>query len=241
MLDRKRKRAYQKDRKGEKLKNLDKVFKKAVKTEKEHFYKNMIADLRQKNPSQWYCSLKRISGLDQKSDIVQIEEINYLSDKEQAEKIAEYFSSIPNQYEPLKNSDVQIPFFTEKDVPQFQASEVWLNLTKIKTKKATVPGDIPAKLIKEFAAYLAEPFTDIVNTSLKRGEYPEVYKYEISTPVPKVYPPEKMKQMTNISGLLNFDKVMEKMISELMIKDMRAKADPAQQLQTKLQEGKVLQ
>ena len=67
-----------------------------------------------------------------------------------------------------------------------------------------------------------------MNTSLKRGEYPEVYKYEISTPVPKVYPPEKMKQMTNISGLLNFDKVMEKMISELMIKDMRAKADPAQ-------------
>ena len=169
MLDRKRKRAYQKGRRGEKWKNLDKVFKKAVKTEKEHFYKNMIADLRQKNPSQWYCSLKRISGLDQKSDIVQIEEINYLSDKEQAEKIAEYFSSIPNQYEPLKNSDVQIPFFTEKDVPQFQASEVWLNLTKIKTKKATVPGDIPAKLIKEFAAYLAEPFTDIVNTSLKRG------------------------------------------------------------------------
>ena len=67
-----------------------------------------------------------------------------------------------------------------------------------------------------------------MNTSLKRGEYPEVYKYEISTPLPKVYPPEKMKQMTNISGLLNFDKVMEKMISELMIKDMRAKADPAQ-------------
>ena len=98
----------------------------------------------------------------------------------------------------------------------------------MQTKKATVSGDIPAKLIKEFAAYLAEPFTDIINTSLKRGEYPQIYKYEICTPVPKVHPPEKVEQMRNISGLLNFDKVMEKMLSELMIRDMKTKADPAQ-------------
>ena len=45
---------------------------------------------------------------------------------------------------------------------------------KIKTNKATVKGDIPAKLIKEFAAYLAEPFTDIINASLSRGEYPQI-------------------------------------------------------------------
>ena len=34
--------------------------------------------------------------------------------------------------------------------------------------------------------------------------------------------------MRNISGSLNFDKIMEKMISEIMIQDMKAKADPAQ-------------
>ena len=63
---------------------------------------------------------------------------------------------------------------------------------KIKTNKATVKGDIPAKLIKEFAANLAEPFTDIINTSLSRGEYPQIYKYEVSTPVPKSFPQEKV-------------------------------------------------
>ena len=99
---------------------------------------------------------------------------------------------------------------------------------KIKTNKATVKGDIPAKLIKEFAAYLAEPFTDIINTSLSRGEYPQIYKYEVSTPVPKSFPPEKVSQMRNISGLLTFDKVMEKMISEVMIQDIKEKVDPSQ-------------
>ena len=34
--------------------------------------------------------------------------------------------------------------------------------------------------------------------------------------------------MRNISGLLTFDKVMEKMISEVMIQDMKEKVDPSQ-------------
>ena len=34
--------------------------------------------------------------------------------------------------------------------------------------------------------------------------------------------------MRNISGFLNFDQVMEKMISEVMIADMKPTADPAQ-------------
>ena len=68
-----------------------------MKGQKEMFYKDMIADLRQKNLSQWHSSLKRLTGLDQKSEIIQIEEMNNLSDEEQAEKIAEYFVSIPNE------------------------------------------------------------------------------------------------------------------------------------------------
>ena len=98
----------------------------------------------------------------------------------------------------------------------------------MKRNKATVKGDLPAKLIKEFAAYLAEPFTHIINSSLKRGEYPKIYKYEVSTPVPKVFPPEKVEQMRNISGLLNFDKLMEKMISEVLIQDMKTNSDVSQ-------------
>ena len=35
-------------------------------------------------------------------------------------------------------------------------------------------------------------------------------------------------QMRNISGLLTFDKVFEKLISEVMIADMKEKTDPAQ-------------
>ena len=94
--------------------------------------------------------------------------------------------------------------------------------------KATVPGDLPAKLIKQFAAYLAEPLTDIFNTGLRKGEYPQIYKFEVCTPVPKVHPPQSTSQLRNISGLLTFDKIFEKLISQLIISDMEEKLDPAQ-------------
>ena len=49
---------------------------------------------------------------------------------------------------------------------------------------------------------------------------------------PTLYPRSILQknpsQLRNISGLLNFDKVIEKFLAELMISDMAAKMDPAQ-------------
>ena len=119
-LDRRRKRVYHKQRRSEKWKLLDRNFKTEVKSAKENFYTNMISDLRTKNPSKWYSSLKRISAYDQRSEKVVIQEINHKDDQQQAEIIADYFSSIPNEYEPLKAEDIQIPEFSEDQIPQFQ-------------------------------------------------------------------------------------------------------------------------
>ena len=228
ILDRKRKRIFNKERKSDKWMDLDKLFKKEVKIAKAQFYENTIADLKQKNPGQWYSCLKRITSNDQMCQQIIIDEISHKSDQEQAEIIADKFCSIPNSYEALKTEDVSVPPFTEDDVPQFHPSQVWLMLAQLKTNKSTVPGDLPAKLCKQFAAYLAEPLADIINTSVKRGEYPQLYKIEVCTPVPKVYPPQTTSQIRNISGLLTFDKVMEKLISQLIISDMRLKLDPSQ-------------
>ena len=189
----------------------------------------MIADLRTKKPGQWYSSLKRITSYDQhKNSQVSVDEISHHDDQKQAEIIADKFASIQNEYQSLNSEDIKIPSFSEKDIPQFQPSQVWLLLSKLQTNKATVPGDFPAKLMKHFAAYMAEPLTDIVNTSIKRGEYPKIYKFEVSTPVPKSYPTISTSQLRNISGLLTCDKIMEKLISELIISDMAAKMDPSQ-------------
>ena len=70
--------------------------------------------------------------------------------------------------------------------------------------------------------------TDVINTSIRRGEYPQIYKYEISTPIPKNYPPKDLTEIRNISGLLTFDKIMESLLAELIITDMKPLSDPSQ-------------
>ena len=205
LLDRKRKRIFHKERRSERWKSLNKIFKQEMKSAKSQFYKNTIADLKTKSPGQWYSSLKRISSMDQHEDQISIDEISNLSEQEQAEVIADKFSSIPNQYEPLKKDDIKVPSFSPDDIPQVHPARVWQLLTQLKTNKATVSGDFPARLCKQFAAYLAEPLTDVINTTIRRGEYPQIYKNEICTPVPKCRPPKTTADMRNISSLLTFD------------------------------------
>ena len=84
------------------------------------------------------------------------------------------------------------------------------------------------RIFKEFAAHIADPLTHVYNISLLQGEYPRIYKYEISTPVPKIYPVEKLEHLRNISGLLTADKILEKLLSELIISDMKHTADSSQ-------------
>ena len=228
-LDRRRKRLYRKERRSVNWKKLDKMFKNEVKCAKAAFYKQTVAELKLKKPGQWYQCLKKITSFyQQRNDQQIVDEISHLSDQQQAEVIAEKFASIPNLYQPLKTEDIHVPHFEENEIPYFHPSQVWFALSRLDAKKATVQGDFPAQLIKHFAAYLAEPLAAIFNCGLKRGEYPDIYKFEICTPVPKAYPTQTTAQLRNISGLLNFDKIYEKLISQLIISDMEAKLDPAQ-------------
>ena len=226
-LDRRRKRMYKKQRRSVGWKEIDKQFKTEIKAAKNNFYKNKISDLKLAKPGQWYKWLKKLTSHDQHNQI-DVDDLNHLKDADQAEKIAEAFSSIQNEYEPLKSEDISIPSYEEKDIPVFHPSQVCFVFSRLETNKSTVPGDFPALLIKSFAAYLAEPFTHILNSCIKRGEYPNIYKFEVCTPVPKKFPPQSTKDLRNISGLKNFDRIMEKLISQLIISDMETSMDPGQ-------------
>ena len=156
---------------------MNKVFKKEMKSAKSQFYQKNIAELKLAKPGQWYSCLKIITSHDQhKTEETIVEQISHLSDQEQAESIADRFCSIQNEYEPIKKDDICIPPYVESEIPQFHPSQVWFVLSRVDTNKSTVTGDFPAKLIKQFAAYLAEPLTDIYNASMKRGEYPNIFK-----------------------------------------------------------------
>ena len=101
-------------------------------------------------------------------------------------------------------------------------------MCKIKTTSSTVKDDIPAKVIKVFALYLGHPLADIIYTSIVRGEFANLWKLETVTPVPKVFPPLTLKHLRKISVFLNFSKIAEQVISELLVSDMKEKWEKTQ-------------
>ena len=50
----------------------------------------------------------------------------------------------------------------------------------------------------------------------------------IVTPAPKEFPSKDIDQLRNISSLLYLDKIAEKLLSELIISDIKKKLDPSQ-------------
>ena len=46
--------------------------------------------------------------------------------------------------------------------------------------------------------------------------------------MPKVHPTVKTSHLRNISGLFHFDKVIEKLLAELIISDIQENLDPSQ-------------
>ena len=61
-------------------------------------------------------------------------------------------------------------------------------IKKMNRNSATVPGDLPMKLISLFYDDLALPLSHLINCCFQEGQYPVLWKNEIVSPVPKVYP-----------------------------------------------------
>ena len=228
-MSRKKARLFRKNRQSKKYKSIKKKYDKKVLEAKKRFKTNCIDDVMTAKSGQWYSKLRRITNFDQeKGEVLQVDEINHLNDQDQAEAIADSFSSISNEYDPVSREQITIPQFPMSSIPQFKPHTIRKYLQNIKTNKSTAPGDIPARIIKEFEEYLCIPVADIVSSVLRVGHWPKYYKRETITPTPKQYPPETREMLRPIANLCNLNKIMEKIVSEMVILDMKDKLDPSQ-------------
>ena len=108
------------------------------KTAKNNFYKRMVGDLLEKNQNQWYSQFKRLTN-NGKIEKVIVDEISHLSDKDQAERIADNISAVSQEYKHLETEDIVIPNFEKSSIPHITVAEVKEKLLSIKTKKIYSP------------------------------------------------------------------------------------------------------
>ena len=195
-IKRLKQREYRKHRRSDIYLSLCIKYKALINKAKSKYYKHMIRDLKKSNPRQWYSKLKRMSSpnphLDNK---IVVEEIMHLTDQEQADAIAKRMAKISQEYNALNACDLQVPPFDSSTIPQFSQVEVKNKLLGTKTNKAAPPGDVPPKIIKMFAEQISFPLPSIINSSISSGIWPNLWKIESVTPVPKVHPHKLLKHL----------------------------------------------
>lgn len=152
-----------------------------------------------------------------------------LTNEEQVERIADHYASISNLYQPISAED--FPEYVNNQnlkPPKVSVSKVSKIIKSMNQKAAAVPGDLPMRIIAKFSDELSRPLAYLISNCLQQGIYPNIWKVEYISPVPKVFPPERLKDLRKISGLLNFSKITDKVLAEYIADDMQYKRDKSQ-------------
>ena len=156
-------REFYRHRGSPKFKKLKSKFQKLKRKTVKSMYTTFVTDLKMTNPGKWYQMAKKIGAVDRmtKGDI-QVASLSGLNNKECAEKIAEHFASVSNEYSPI-NSEKLPCFLPSLPPPQVTEYEVFKRLEKLKKTRSTLPVDIPEKLRQDCSPYLAYPLHIIFN------------------------------------------------------------------------------
>ena len=140
-------------------------------------------------------------------------EVENLSDEESAERIAQHFATISQEYPPLDVSSlperVQTKLECEESPPAVSDYEAYRQIRAAKKNRSGVPNDLPRLLVQEFAPELATPVGKIVRQIVKTGEWPRQWKLEHIVPIGKVPMPETEDDLRPISLTPFFSKVTE--------------------------------
>ena len=228
ILHRKVQREFYKHRQSPKWKRMKNKFKKLKRKAVKSFYSNFISDLKQSEPGKWYKMAKRIGAIDQmNAQEINVEELEGLDNKSCAEIIAQSFASVSQQYLPIDLTALPCyrPVQKPPDVDEFSVYE---KINRLKNTKSTFNIDLPNKVRKEFSVDLSTPLTDIINTCMEEGVYPQLWKFETISPVPKVTHPKILKDLRKISSTSDYSKVFESFLKDWLMEDIAPKIDIGQ-------------
>ena len=155
--------------------------------------------------------------------------------KECAKVIATHFSQISQEYDPLNVQN--LPMRVQRKIqdesnatrqPSIHYQDVFAKIVAARKPKSCVPGDIPSRLVEEFAMELTIPATKIYENILKTNQWPSQWKTEYVTPIEKNPNPESEDELRNISLTHFLSKVFEKFINGWLLFYVEDKIDPGQ-------------
>ena len=185
------------------LSEFEQKFNKAMS---DYMNKN-ISDIKNSNPSKAYALLKRLGarpGVCDEMNNFSLPSHANLSPLQSAERIADHFSQISQEYPPLNRDTLPDRVKakisrSDENLPEISEYEVYQKIRGAKKPKAGVPGDVPRRLIQEFSPELTTPITKVFRNIIRTKEWPAQWKVEYVTPVQKKPQPQSEDDLRNIS------------------------------------------
>ena len=240
-LRRYRQRIYRKHGRSPKYLEVKEEFDDKLKAEAKKYKDKIVAEVSDGKRGSSYAAIKKLGSREfevlNKAATFDIPEFveNGYDDNQSTEALADFFSSISQEFEPIDvsrftlnirekleegNNDVNFPILNEH--------EVYKKISKAKIPHSTVPGDIKRALVKDCNVELTEPVTRIYNEITRSKEFPRPWVNEQQTPIPKKHPPESLDDLRNISGTPFFSKQYESFLSDWLLPIVEPFLDPGQ-------------
>ena len=228
-LLRKTKREFYINKKSPKWKKLKKKYKKLKRNTVQNFYSNFVSEMKVSNPAKWYSMAKRL-GAEQTHNNggeISVECLEGLSNQAAAEKVAESFSKISQEYSPMDVGTLPT-YLPAPQPPKVTLSDVATRIFTLKNRKSTQPIDLPSKIRKQFPWELAIPLTDIYNACLEKCYYPKLWKHEWVVPAEKINNPKQLTDLRKISLTSEFSLIFEGILKDWILEDITPNIDRAQ-------------
>ena len=122
-----------------------------------------------------------------------------------ADKVLDYFGGIASE-ESTRGPEVPKLGVALPDITPADATKL---LKRAKKTDSSVRGDPMPHLVREFPEAFAEPVADILNAISRASEWPEKWKTEYLTIIPKNPNPASLAECRNISCTSSFSKLLE--------------------------------
>ena len=241
VIDRRRRREYDKNGKSQKYLHLTQVYKRKLDKETQKYLNKNVRALMETEPGRAYCILKRLGA--KPGDTIDAATFDLpehvslgLTAVQSADRIAEKFSEISREYPALDMNilptRVVQSLQNSKNTSKPVVSEYLVD-QKMKMAKNTrggVPGDLPIKLAKEFTPELAAPAAIIYNNIIQTGKWPDRWKEERGIPLNKVKPnqPKDEGELRIISLTPFLSKTFERIIIDWILEYVGSQLDWSQ-------------
>ena len=201
--------------------------RREIKKAKVHFYANRVRILQETNPRKWHQQIKTMSGNTKAVLRIPVQGVSDDDHVTIANTINDQFVKVSSHIPPLDLNVLEAYLPAMEPPPSLYPWEVYTELKKVKSNKATGPDGISPKLVKEFAYELSSPLTDVLNCSYKEGVVPKQWKKAIVVPIPKTNPPTADK-LRPVSLTDCFAKIGEGFVTNWVLDDIQDKIDPQQ-------------